>query len=63
MIGPANGRNQLTLPGDPDTDSGSLFHFPQHPRIGHFKCGASLPRPAYLVTMGVATSQLRRRYR
>jgi len=32
MIGPTNGKNQLTFGSDPvqDTDSGSLFHSPQH---------------------------------
>jgi len=32
MIGPTNRKNQLTFADDPvpDTDSGSLFHFPHH---------------------------------
>jgi len=37
MIGPTNWKNQFTFGGDaiPDTDSGSLFHFPLDCRIGH----------------------------
>jgi len=38
MLGPTSQKNLLTFGGDPipDTDSGSLFHFPRHCRIGHF---------------------------
>jgi len=33
-----NGKNQFTFSGDlvPDTDFGSIFHFPQYYKIGHF---------------------------
>ena len=39
MIGPINLKNRLTFGGDavPDTDSGSLFHFPHHCGIGDFE--------------------------
>ena len=39
MIEPTNRKNWLTFGGDPvsDTDSGSLFHFPHHCGIGHFR--------------------------
>jgi len=36
MIGDSNRKNWLTF-GDPDTDSGSLFHFPHHCGIGDFR--------------------------
>jgi len=38
MIAPSNWKNRSTFGGDTilNTDSGSLFHFPQHFRIGHF---------------------------
>ena len=38
MTGPTNHKNRLTFSGDPvpDTDSGSLFHFPQHRGTGIF---------------------------
>ena len=38
MIGPTNRKNWLTFAGDPfpDTDSGSLFHFPHHCTIRAF---------------------------
>jgi len=38
MIGPTTGKNRLTVGVNPipDTDSGSLFHFPQHCRLRHF---------------------------
>ena len=36
MIGPTDRKSWLTFGGDPvpDTDSGSLFHFPEHCEIG-----------------------------
>ena len=39
MIGPTNRKNRLTFGCDPvpDTDSWSLFHFPHHRGIGHFR--------------------------
>ena len=39
MIGPTNWKNLLTFGSDPvpDTDSGSLFHFPNHYRTGDFR--------------------------
>jgi len=39
VIMPSSRKNWLTFGGDlfPDTDSGSLFRFSQHCRIGHFR--------------------------
>ena len=39
MVGPTDRQNWLTFGGVPvpDTDSGSLFHFPHHCGIGYFR--------------------------
>ena len=39
MIRPTSRKNWLTFGGDtiPDTDSGSLFHFPRHCEVGDFR--------------------------
>jgi len=39
MSGPVNGKNQLTFDRDqvPDSDSSSLFRFPRHCGIAHFR--------------------------
>ena len=39
MIGSTNRKNWLIFGGDPvpDTDAGSLFHFPHHCRTGDFR--------------------------
>ena len=39
VIEPIDAKNRVTFGGDPvpDTDSGSLFHFCQYCRIGHFR--------------------------
>jgi len=48
MIASANRKNWLTLGGDPvpDTDSGSLFHFPHHCGTGDFRRSLSISHTA-----------------
>ena len=48
MTGPASYKNWLTFGSDPlpDTDSGSLFHFPRYCGIGDFRRFISISRTA-----------------
>jgi len=59
MIGLTNRKNRLTFPydPDPDTDSGSLFHFPQHCKIGDFRRFISflIQLPAEFTILGEMT--------
>ena len=63
MTGPTNGVNRLTFGSDlvPDTDSGSLYHFPQHCRMGHFRRSISISHTVTLFTKLVKMTDANKR--